>query len=237
MLRGGKMIPAFFATTVGKILTGTVATAMIIGGIYYVIYSKGYDQAESEFVEQINEQREDVRVFDEAKYLTEIEDLKRAKAESDDFNVKLQRAIQQSDREKRHLKEKVQAYQNQQPEVIHDTQYIEIEVEKPVPYEVPCFVDYQHVNAVDRVTRVLNEIPYDRVPDDPPTGRESQLRGRSPVTCARFVERITELTSLLGNAYVKHRAMTERQWNQYRLYQEFQKERMDELADSIRPND
>lgn len=231
------MIPAFFTTTIGKILIGTISTTVIVGGIYYVIYSKGYDQRDKEVVEQINEQLEDVKVFDEAKYLTEIEDLKRAKAESDDFNVKLQRAIQVSDREKRALKEKVQAYQGQLPEVIHDTQYIEIEVEKPVPYKVPCFVDYQHVNAVDRITRVLNEIPYDRVPDDPPTGRESDLQGPSPVTCARFVERITELTSLLGNEYVKHRAMTERQWNQYHLYQEFLQGRMDELADSIRPND
>lgn len=213
---------------------------LLLGGLYLYnenLRSEGDARTEAKYQEQINEQREEVKVFDEAKYLAEIEDLKRSKAESDDFNVKLQRAIQASDREKRQLKEKVQAYQHQQPEVIHDTQYIEIEVEKPVPYEVPCFVDYQHVNAVDRVTRVLNEIPYDRVPDDPPTGPESQLRGRSPVTCARFVERVTELTSLLGNEYVKHRAMTERQWNQYRLYQEFQKGRMDELADSIRPND
>ena len=215
-----------------------VMAGIVIGGWYLYkesLRDEGRDQAKQEFTEQIDEQREQVKDFEKAQYEATIGILKRQMAEKEDFDSKTRKILASREAENKRLKEYLDATKNQQPEVIHESHVVE--VEKLVPYQVPCFVSWADVDAVDAITRVLNEIPYDRVPDVQPARQRGDLSGPSPVTCAQFTQRITELTSRLGHALINHRTMSEHAWSQYRLQETFRKGLRDEVERAIRPND
>lgn len=209
-----------------------------LGGWYLYkesIRDEGREEIRQEQAEDIAEQTAHVKEFEKAHYESTINILKRQMAEKEDFDAKIRKVLAARDAENKKLKETLDAYKNQQPEVIHETHIVE--VEKPVPYQEPCFMSWGDVDDVDNLTRVLNEIPYDRVPDVRETGQRGDLSRPSPVTCAAFKKRITELTSRLGHSLMNHRTMSEHAWSQYELYQAFEKGQIDELARTTRPND
>lgn len=229
------MIPAIPLAL--KIGGPVVLAGIVIGGWYLYkesLRDEGRDEIRHEQAQEVAEQREHVKAFEKAQYESTISVLKRQMAEKEDFASKIRAVLAARETENRQLKENLDAYQHQQPEVIHETHIVE--VEKFVPYDVPCFVSWRDVDTVDNLTRVLNEIPYDRVPDVREAGQRSDLSGPSPVTCTAFTKRIAELTSRLGDVLINHRTMSEHAWSQYHLQEAFRKRQMDELARTIRPN-
>lgn len=215
-----------------------VAVGIVLGGWYLYkesLRSEGDARTTAKINQQITDQREHVKEFEKAHYESTIDILKRQMAEKEDFDSKTRKVLAAREAQIGKLTRDLEAYQQQQPEVIHEVQIVE--VEKPVPYEVPCLVTWGDVDTVDNLTRVLNEIPYDRMPDVFETGQRSDLSRPSSVTCAQFTKRIAELTSRLGHALINHRTMSEHAWSQYELYQAFEKGRIDDMGRATRPND
>lgn len=213
-----------------------VAVGIVLGGWYLYkesLRSEGDARTTAKINQQIADQREHVKEFEKAQYESTIDILKRQMAEKEDFDSKTRKVLAAREAQIRKLTTDLEAYQQQQPEVIHETHIVEVEK----PYEVPCLVTWGDVDTVDNLTRVLNEIPYDRVPDVLETGQRSDLSRPSSVTCAQFTKRIAELTSRLGHTLINHRTMSEHAWSQYQLQEAFQKGQIDEMARTTRPND
>ena len=199
-----------------------LVVGILVGGWYLYkdsIRDEGREECRQEQAEDIAAQGERVKMLEKAQYESTIDILKRQMAEKEDFDAKTRKALVTREAQVRKLSEDLNAYKGQQPEVIHE--FHTIEVEKPVPYQVPCFVPWGDVAIVDRITRVLNEIPYDRVPDVPPSGQFGDLSGFSSVTCTQFTKRIAELASRLGHTLINHRTMSEHAWSQYRMQESF----------------
>lgn len=215
-----------------------VVAGVLIGGWYLYkdsIRDEGRDEIRQEQAAEIAEQIERVKAVEKAQYEETISILKRQMAEKEDFDAKTRKVLASREAQLQRLHSELEASHNKPAEVIHETEYIE--VEKPVPYEIPCFVSWGDVDTVDHLTRVLNEIPYDRVPDVQQAGQRSDLSEPSPVPCAQFTKRIAELTSGLGHTLINLRTMSEHAWSQYRLQEEFKKGQIDEMARETRPND
>lgn len=213
------MIPAFLLTTAGKTITGVVLGGAVIGGIYYTIYSRGVDKCEGNYAKQIQEQVKAVQALERNQYETTIEILKRQLAESKDYDAKTRQVLADHEAKNKRLQSALAA----KPQVIHEVSYVDREVEKLVPYEVPCYVSWGDVDLVDNLTRLHNEIPYSRVPDRLEAGQRSDLSGPSDVTCAQFTKRIAELTSRLGHTLINWRTMSEHAWAEYQKHEAFRK--------------
>ena len=201
-----------------------VIVGIVLGGWYLYkesLRNEGEARKEAEIQQQIDQQQEHVKAFEKENYESTIAILKRQMAEKEDFDAKTRKVLASREAENKRLKDLLATIKKQQPEVIHAVEYIE--VEKPALYHEPCFVTWADVDIVDDLTRVLNEIPYDRVPDVQPAGQRGDLSGPSPVTCAQFTQRIAELTSRLGHALINWRTMSEHAWSQYRLQEAFQR--------------
>lgn len=221
----------FLATIGGKIGAGLFTVALIAGAIYAYNarqQSIGYNEAQEEHREQIEQQAEHVKVYEEAQDKSKIDSLERMIAEKDKFNAAMLR-------ENKQLKAKLA--EPTAPEVIHDVQYVEIE--KPIysPLYEPCLVPDEYVERVDYLAGVLNELSHNRVPGSGGATEEPAASGLSPVACAALIARIEVLTARLGNTIIAHRALSERAVEQYERYQAFKKGQIDEMARTTRPND
>ncbi|MDH5738710.1 MAG: hypothetical protein OEY77_00125 [Nitrospira sp.] len=197
---------------------------LVIGGWYLYkesIRDQGREEIRQEQAEEVAEQHERVKAIERAEYESTIDILKRQMAEKQDFDAKTRRVLADREAQIKKLRTDIAIAKNQPPEVIHETQIVE--VEKLVPYHEPCFVSWGDVDTVDNLTRVLNEIPYHRVPDVLEAGQRGDLSGPSSVTCAAFTKRIAELTSRLGHTLINHRTMSEHAWSQYQLQETFRK--------------
>lgn len=225
------MIPPFLATIGGKIGMGLLGAAVIAGAIYaYNVrqQSIGYNEAKEEMHEQIQAQAETVKVYEESQEQSKIENLERMIAEKDKFHAAMLR-------ENKQLKAKLA--EPTAPEVIHDVKVVEIE--KPIysPLYEPCLVPDPLVDRVDELARVLNAIPYHRVPVGGEAAGEPTVPGSGAVACAALVARIEVLTARLGNSLIEHRALSEQAVAQYERYEAWKKGQMDEVARATRPHD
>lgn len=218
----------FLATLGGKIGMGLLSVALIAGAIYAYNarqQSIGYNEAKEEIHGQIQEQAAQVQVHSDAQEASRIEGLERMIAEKDKFNAAMLR-------ENRQLKAKL----TKEPDVIHEVQYVEVETPIYSQLYEPCVVPDPLVDRVDELARVLNAIPYDRMPGGEEAAQEPAPSGLAPVACLALVARIETLTSRLGNVIIAHRALSEDAVKQYELYDAFKKGQMDEMARATRPN-
>ena len=214
------MIPPFLATMGGKIGAGLLSLAVIAGVIYAYnesLRSQGDARTEARFTEQIQEQASTAQLAESRQDEQRLKDVERTVAEKDKFNEKLIRENRAKDAEIRRLTEHLSAYRNQQPEVIHEVQYVEIE--KPAP----CVVPEHLLDAVDGLARLLNEIPYDRVSDGREAAGEPALQRSDPVACHTLVDRIELLTARLGTSMIEHRGLSEYALNQHAIYEAWRK--------------
>jgi len=223
----------FAAIPLAVRIGGPIALALLVAGGWYLykesLRDEGREECKEEQAKDVAEQREHVREFEIAQYESKIAILKRQMAEKEDYEAKNRAILVARDAEIKRLHALNTAIKTQQPEVIHEPHYIEVEKEVAVlvPYDVPCFVSWGDVDLIDNLTRVLNEIPYSRVPELQPTGQRSDLSRPSTVPCAAFTKRIAELTPQLGHVLINHRTVSEHGWNQYQQWLKW-KERVGE---------
>lgn len=212
------MIPPFLASAGAKAVAGLIGVAVVAGAIWAYNerqQSIGYNEATQEFHEQIQEQTAQVQTYETNQSEQRVKDVERLLAEKDAFHASLMQANRSYAAENAKLKASLKKVTT--PEVIHDTRYIETVVQQ----ETPCLVPDDLVDRVDHLARVLNQIPYDRVPDTGAAVIEPSVRGPSSVACAALVERIEVLTARLGNSMIEHRGLSEFAVKQYKNYQRF----------------
>ena len=220
------MLPPFLFSLGGKIGMGLLSAALVAGAIYAYNarqQSIGYHEAKEEIHEQIQEQTERVKAHDEIQAESRIEGLERMLAAKDAFHAALAR-------ENRQLKAKLVPVTPNTPEVRHDVPFIEI-TQDPEPREdltthalMPCVVPDELVDRVDELARVLNAIPYNRVPDGGEAAGEPAVQGFAPVACAALLDRIEALPVRLGTSLIEHRSLSEQVVKEYELSEAFQKE-------------
>lgn len=214
------MLPAIpLAMKIG----GPIALTLLLAGGWYLykesIRDEGREECKQEQTDAINAQAKAVQDLERNQYETTIAILKRQMAEKEDFDAKTRQVLAAREADNKRLQSALAA----KPEVIHEVEYVDREVEKLAPYEVPCFVPWGDVDLVDDLTRLHNEIPYSRVPDRLEAGQRSDLSGPSNVTCAQFTKRIAELTSRLGHTLINWRTMSEHAWAEYAKHEAFRK--------------